>query len=82
MRGRNYRTWLRQPCFVVSCKGADFDAISAAYEKFSCVLDQTYPFFTPSICKSIHHMPGTPSMSHREAFFPREPIGSHCNTKK
>ena len=42
----------------------------------------TYPFLTPSIWRSIHQTPGTPSISHKEAFLPKDPIGSHCKTKK
>ena len=40
------------------------------------------PLRTPSICRSIHHIPGTPSMDHNEAFLPMAPIGSHCRKKK
>ena len=43
---------------------------------------RTYPLRTPSICRSIHHTPGTPSMDHRQAFLPSEPIGSHWRTMK
>ena len=44
--------------------------------------DEMYPFLTPSIWRSIHQTPGTLSMSHNEAFLPKDPIGSHCKTKK
>jgi hypothetical protein len=42
----------------------------------------TNPFLTPSICKSIHHMPGIPRMHHNEPFLPTMPIGIHCSTRK
>lgn len=42
----------------------------------------SYPLLTPSICRSIHHMPGVPIMDHRAAFLPIAPIGSHCRKKK
>ena len=45
-------------------------------------MKEMYPFLTPSIWRSIHQTPGTPSMSHSEAFLPKDPIGSHCKTKK
>lgn len=40
------------------------------------------PFFTPSICKSIHHTPGIPSIIQRMAFLTSEPSGNHCRTTK
>lgn len=42
----------------------------------------SHPFLTPSICKSIHQILGTPRMHHRAAFLPSDPIGSHCSTRK
>lgn len=43
---------------------------------------RTYPFLTPSICKSTHHIPGIPKIHHNAAFLPSEPIGSHAKTMK
>ena len=40
------------------------------------------PFFTPSICKSIHHMPGIPSIIHSMAFLNSDPRGNHCRKRK
>ena len=40
------------------------------------------PFLTPSICKSIHHIPGIPSIIHSMAFFGNEPSGNHCRKRK
>jgi len=40
------------------------------------------PFLTPSICKSIHHMPGIPSIIHRIAFLTNDPSGNHCRNRK
>lgn len=42
----------------------------------------TYPRLTPSICKSTHHIPGTPRIIHNAAFFPNEPMGSHEKIRK
>lgn len=42
----------------------------------------TYPFLTPSTCKSIHHIPGTPNIAHKDPFFTIPPIGSHCKNRK
>lgn len=42
----------------------------------------THPFFTPSIWRSIHQILGTPNMHHKAAFLPKDPIGSHCKSKK
>lgn len=44
--------------------------------------DARLPFLTPSICKSIHQMPGIPNIIHRKAFFASEPSGIHCRTRK
>jgi len=40
------------------------------------------PFLTPSICKTIHHMPGIPSIIHSSAFFTSDPRGNHCRKRK
>jgi len=40
------------------------------------------PFLTPSIWRSIHHMPGIPSIIHSIAFFNNDPSGNHCKTRK
>lgn len=40
------------------------------------------PFLTPSICNTIHHMPGMPSIIQSIAFFTRDPSGNHCRNKK
>ena len=40
------------------------------------------PFFTPSICRSIHHTPGMPSIIHNIAFLSSEPRGNHCRKRK
>ena len=47
----------------------------------SCFLARD-PFFTPSICRSIHHMPGIPNIIHSIAFLNREPSGNHCRNRK
>jgi hypothetical protein len=46
------------------------------------VRGRSYPFFTPSICKSIHQIPGMPKMHHNDAFLPSTPMGIHCSTRK
>ena len=40
------------------------------------------PFLTPSICRSIHQIPGIPSISHNKAFFASDPSGSHWRKTK
>lgn len=40
------------------------------------------PFLTPSICRSIHHIPGMPRIIHNMAFFASEPRGIHCRKRK
>jgi hypothetical protein len=40
------------------------------------------PFLTPSICRSIHQIPGVPNISHRMAFFASDPRGNHCRKRK
>ena len=35
-----------------------------------------------SICISTHQSPGVPTTSQRMAFFPRDPMGSHCRMRK
>ena len=40
------------------------------------------PFLTPSICKSIHHIPGIPSIIQSIAFFKRIPSGNHWRKRK
>lgn len=40
------------------------------------------PFLTPSIWRSIHHIPGMPSINHSIAFLNRGPRGNHCRNKK
>ena len=40
------------------------------------------PFLTPSICRSIHHIPGMPSIIQSIAFFGSEPSGNHCRKRK
>lgn len=42
---------------------------SLAFSFASC------PFLTPSICKSIHQMPGKPNSVHSDAFLNRAPRG-------
>lgn len=58
------------------------DAITLPGRGSRAVFWDRDPLFTPSICRSIHHMPGTPSMDHKDAFLPRLPIGNHCRKKK
>lgn len=41
-----------------------------------------YPRLTPSIWRSIHHMPGVPIIDHSAAFLPIAPMGSHCRKRK
>lgn len=41
-----------------------------------------YPRLTPSTWRSIHQIPGTPSMHHNAAFLPNDPIGSQLKHKK
>jgi len=40
------------------------------------------PFLTPSIWRSIHHMPGIPNIIHNIAFLNRDPRGNHCRKRK
>lgn len=40
------------------------------------------PFLTPSICKSIHHIPGIPRIIQSMAFFTSDPRGNHCRKMK
>lgn len=40
------------------------------------------PFFTPSICRSIHHIPGIPRIIHNTAFLNNDPSGNHCRNRK
>lgn len=40
------------------------------------------PFFTPSICRSIHQIPGIPRIIHNTAFLKSEPSGNHCRKRK
>lgn len=40
------------------------------------------PFFTPSICRSIHHTPGIPNIIQRIAFLDSEPSGNHWRMRK
>jgi hypothetical protein len=40
------------------------------------------PFFTPSICRSIHHIPGIPNIIHNIAFFTSDPSGNHWRKRK
>jgi len=40
------------------------------------------PFLTPSICRSIHHMPGMPNIIHSMAFLTSDPSGNHCRNRK
>lgn len=47
----------------------------------SCFLANE-PFFTPSICRSIHHIPGIPNIIHNIAFLNSEPRGNHWRNKK
>lgn len=41
-----------------------------------------YPRLTPSICKSIHHMPGIPRISHSAAFLAKLPSDSQLKAIK
>lgn len=42
----------------------------------------TYPFLTPSTCKSTHHTPEDSNILHNHAFLTKLPMGSHWNTRK
>lgn len=44
--------------------------------------NDAYPFFTPSICKSIHHIPGIPNIHHSDAFLPNTPNGRNWKNEK
>lgn len=55
---------------------------SCQYQMLKGQVNKANPFFTPSTPRSIHQMPGTPSIHQSIAFLPREPIGSHETSKK
>lgn len=58
------------------------DLLLLVWDTCRMTIFQPYPFLTPSICRSIHHIPGTPNIDHKAAFFPSTPIGSHCRMRK
>ena len=47
----------------------------------SCFLASD-PFLTPSICRSIHQIPGVPNIVHSIAFLKSDPSGNHCSMRK